>query len=129
MGRDNEVEGAGKRESTASGQPPLRPLPKEKEKRERARAPDYRPEAPPPLPLDRDRAGGEEAPPDKTPGASRDPSCFPCPPRGREEEVPGSETPEEVSGRGEVGGAEGTEPEGREDVLRIARTLLTKRSH
>ena len=32
------------------------------------RAPDNRPEAPPPLALDLDRAGGEEAPPDKTPG-------------------------------------------------------------
>ena len=57
----------GKRESTASGQLPLRTLPKEKEKRERA--PDDSPEAPPPLSLDLDRAGGEEAPPDKTPGA------------------------------------------------------------
>ena len=57
----------GKRESTASGQFPLRPLLKEKEKRERA--PDKSPEAPPPLALDLDRAGGEEAPPDKTPGA------------------------------------------------------------
>ena len=56
----------GKRESTASGQFPLRPLPKEKEKRERA--PDDSLEAPPPLALDLDRAGGEEAPPDKTPG-------------------------------------------------------------
>ena len=100
----------GKRESTASGQLPLHPLPKEKEKRERA--PDDSLEAPPPLSLDLDRAGGEEAPPDKTPGAPRDPSCFPCPPKGREEEeeeeVPGSETPEEVSARGEVGGVEGT---------------------
>ena len=57
----------GKRESTASGQFPLRPLPKEKEKREHA--PDDSLEAPPPLALDLDRAGGEEAPPDKTPGA------------------------------------------------------------
>ena len=112
----------GKWESTASGQLPLRPLPKEKEKRERARrAPDDSLEAPPPLSLDLDRAGGEEAPPDKTPGAPRDPSCLPCPPKGREEEeeeVPGRETPEEVSARGEVGGAVGTEPEGREDFLR-----------
>ena len=57
----------GKRESTSSGQLPLRPLPKEKEKRERA--PDDSPEAPPPLALGLDRAGGEEAPLDKTPGA------------------------------------------------------------
>ena len=56
-----------KRESTASGQFPLRLLPKEKEKQERA--PDESLEAPPPLALDLDRAGGEEAPPDKTPGA------------------------------------------------------------
>ena len=56
----------------------------------------------------------------KTLGAPRDPPIFPCPPKGREEEeeeVPGSETPKEVSVKGEVEGAEGTEPEGREDVL------------
>ena len=67
--------------------------------------PDKCPEALPPFSLDRDRAGGEEAPPDTTPGAPRDPSGFPCPPKGREEEaeeVPGRETPEEVSARGEV---------------------------
>ena len=67
--------------------------------------PDSCPEALPPLSLDRGRAGGEEAPPDTTPGAPRDPSGFPCPPKGREEEaeeVPGRETPEEVSARGEV---------------------------
>ena len=58
-----------KRESTVSGQLPLRPLPKEKEKEKRERAPDESLEAPPPLALDLDRAGGEEAPPDKTPGA------------------------------------------------------------
>ena len=51
---------SGKREFTASGQLPLRPLPKEKGKRERA--PDDSLEAPPPLTLDLDRAGGEEAP-------------------------------------------------------------------
>ena len=68
-------------------------------------APDESPEALPPLSLDRGRAGGEGDPPDTTPGAPRDPSCFPCPPKGREEEeevVPGRETPEEVSARGEV---------------------------
>ena len=93
----------------------------------RPRAPDDSPEAPPPLSLDLDRAGGEEAPPDKTPGAPRDPSCYPCPPKGREEEeVPGSKTPEEVSARGEVGGAVGTEPEGREDFLRFVSILLYK---
>ena len=72
---------------------------------------------------------GGSPPRQKTPGAPRDPSCFPCPPKGREEEgevVPGGETPEEVSARGEVGGAVGTEPEGREDVLRIVSTLLNK---
>ena len=95
-------------------------------------APDDSPEAPPPLSLDLDRAVGEETPPDKTPGAPRDPSRFPCPPKGREEEeeeVPGRETPEEVSARGEVGGAVGTEPEGREGFLRFVRTLLTICSH
>ena len=67
-------------------------------------APDECLEALPPLSLDRGRAGGEGAPPSTTPGAPRDPPCFPCPPKGREEEeeVPGRETPEEVSTRGEV---------------------------
>ena len=78
--------------------------------------PRRNPEALPPLSLDRGRAGGEGAPPDTTPGAPRDSSCFPCPPKGREEEeeeVPGRETPEEVSARGEVCCSGGTEPEGR----------------
>ena len=57
---------------------------------------------------------------EKTLGAPRDPPLFPYPPKGREEEEeedPGSETPKEVSAKREVEGAEGTEPEGREDVL------------
>ena len=116
----------GKRESTASGQLPLCPLPKEKEKRERGHLHPSRS-------TQIEREGRKPPHRQKTPGAPWDPSCIPCPPKGREEEeeevVPGSETPEEVSARGEVGGAEGTEPEGREDVLRIASNLLTKRSH
>ena len=87
----------------------------------RSRATDDSPETLPPLSLDRDPAGGEEAPQDTTPGASRDPSLFPCPPEGREreeEEVPGCETPEGVSERGEANGAGGTEPEGREGFFR-----------
>ena len=70
----------GKRESTASGQLPLRPLPKEKEKRERALAPQtYSPEAPPPLLLDLDRAGGEEAPSDKNTRCTPRPLLLPLP--------------------------------------------------
>ena len=66
-------------------------------------APDECLETLPPLSLDRGRAGGEGAPPSTTPGAPRDPPCFSCPPKGREEEeVPGREIPEEVSVRGEV---------------------------
>ena len=66
-------------------------------------APDECLEALPPLSLDR----GEGAPPSTTPGAPRDPPppCLSCPSKGREEEeeeVPGRETPEEVSARGEV---------------------------
>ena len=43
--------------------------------------------------------------PKKTLGAPREPPLFPCPPKGREEEEeedPGSETPKEVSAKGEV---------------------------
>ena len=90
-------------------------------------ATDKCPEALPPPSPDQGRAGGEEAPhkkkkkkKKKTLGAPRDPPLFPCPPKGREEEEeedPGSETPKEVSAKREVEGAEGTEPEGREDVL------------
>ena len=68
-------------------------------------APDECLEALPPLSLDRGRAGGEGAPPSTTPGAPREPPCFSCPPKGREEEeeeVPVRETPEEVSAWGEV---------------------------
>ena len=49
---------------------PTSPAPEgEGEAGARPRAPDDSLEAPPPLALDLDRAGGEEAPPDKTPGA------------------------------------------------------------
>ena len=81
----------------------------------RSLATDDSPETLPPLSVDRDPAGGEEAPRDTTPSAPRDPSLFPCPPEGREreeEEVPGCETPEGVSAREEANGASGTEPEG-----------------
>ena len=71
---------SGKRESTASGQLPLRPLPKEKEKRERA--PDDSLEAPPPLVLDLDRAGGEEDPPDKNTRCTPKPLLPPLPSQG-----------------------------------------------
>ena len=49
---------------------PTSPAPEgEGEEGARPSTPDNSPEAPPPLPLDRDRAGGEETPPDKAPGA------------------------------------------------------------
>ena len=82
-------------------------------------ATDKCPEALPPLSPDQSRAGGEEAPHKDTRCTPR-PPLFPCPPKGREEEEeedPGNETPKEVSAKREVEGAEGTEPEGREDVL------------
>ena len=96
----------GKGASAASGQLPLRP-----------RSPDESPETLPPLSLDLDRAVGEGASLDPTPGAPSDP----CPLEGQEEEeeeVPGRKTPEGENARGEVSGAGGTEPEGREGFLR-----------
>ena len=69
MGRDNEVGGAGVYSERAV---PTSPAPEgegEGEAGARPRAPDESLAAPPPLALDLDRAGGEEAPPDKTPGA------------------------------------------------------------
>ena len=112
-----------KRESTASGQFPLRPLPKEKEKRERA--PDESLEAPPPLALDLDRAGGEEAPQTKH---QVHPETPPALLRGGKKKKKSQEAklPKKFP-RGEVGGAEGTEPEGREDILRNVSTLLHKK--
>ena len=74
--------------------------------------------APPPRQTKVEREGRKH--PTTTLGAPRDSPLFPCPPKGREEEEeedPGSETPKEVSAKREVEGAEGTEPEGREDVL------------
>ena len=98
---------------------PASPAPEgEGEEGARPLTPDESPETLPPLSLDLDRAGGEGASLDPTPGAPCDP---PCPPEGREEEeeeVPGRETPEGENARGEVSGAWGTEPEGREGFLR-----------
>ena len=69
---------AGKKKTAATELLPLRQLPKEPAKRERAT--DDSPEALPPLSLDRDPAGGEEAPRDTIPGASRDPPPPPSTP-------------------------------------------------
>ena len=96
-------------------------LPKEEEKKERARTRQTNAQrhSRPSRRTKVEREGRKHL--IKTLGAPRDPPLFPCPPKGREEEEeeedPGSETPKEVSAKREVEGAEGTEPEGREDVL------------
>ena len=95
-------------------------LPKEEEKKERARTRQTKAQrhSRPSRRTKVEREGRKHL--IKTLGAPRDPPLFPCPPKGREEEEeedPGSETPKEVSAKREVEGAEGTEPEGRDDVL------------
>ena len=125
IGERQRSQRRGKRESTASGQLPLRPLPKEKENRERA--PDESLEAPPPLALDLDRAGGEEAPPQTKHQVH--PETPPALLRGgkkKKKKTQEAKLPKKFP-RGEVGGAEGTEPEGQEDVLRNVSTLLHKK--
>ena len=120
IGESQQTRRSGKRASAAREPTPAPPPPEGGgEEGASPHATDKCPEALPPLSPDQSRAGGEEAP-HKTLGAPRDPPLFPCPPKGREEEEeedPGSETPKEVSTKREVEGAEGTEPEGREDVL------------
>ena len=120
MGRVNRLGEAGKGRLQQESQLPRPHLPKEEEKKERARTRQtnaqrhYRPSRQTKV----EREGRKHL--IKTLGAPRDPPLFPCPPKGREEEEeenPGSETPKEVSAKREVEGAEGTEPEGREDVL------------
>ena len=60
----------GKKKAYSERAAPTSPAPEgEGEAEARPRAPDNSPEAPPPLPLDQNRAGGEEAPLDNTPGA------------------------------------------------------------
>ena len=106
---------------SAAREPTPRPhLPKEEEKKERARTRQTNAQrhSRPSRRTKVEREGRKHL--KKTLGAPRDPPLFPCPPKGREEEEeedPGSETPKEVSAKREVEGAEGTEPEGREDVL------------
>ena len=120
IGESQQTRRSGKRASAAREPTPAPPPPEGGgEEGASPHATDKCPEALPPLSPDQSQAGGEEAP-QKTLGAPRDPPLFPCPPKGREEEEeedPGSETPKEVSAKREVEGAEGTEPEGREDVL------------
>ena len=115
IGESQQTRRSGKRASAAREPTPAPPPPEGGgEEGASPHATDKFPEAFPPLSPDQSRAGGEEAPHKKTLGAPRDPPLFPCPPKGREEEGeedPGSETPKEVEG------AEGTEPEGREEVL------------
>ena len=70
IGERQRSQKRGKQKAYSERAAPTSPAPEgEGEEGARPRAPDNSPEAPPPLPLDRDRAGGEEAPPDKTPGA------------------------------------------------------------
>ena len=120
IGESQQTRRSGKGRPQQESQLPRPHLSKEKEKKERARTRQtnaqrhFRP--PPP---DQGRAGGEEVPHNNT-RCTPSPPLFPCPPKGREEEEeedPGSETPKEVSAKREVEGAEGTEPEGRGDVL------------
>ena len=120
LGRVNRRGEAGKGRLQQESQLPRPHLPKEEEKKERARTRQtnaqrhYRPSRRTKV----EREGRKH--PIKTLGAPQTPPLFPCPPKGREEEEeedPGSETSKEVSAKREVEGAEGTEPEGREDVL------------
>ena len=70
IGENQRSRRRSKKEAYSERAAPNSPAPEgEGEAGARPRAPDYSPEAPPPLPLDRDRVGGEEAPSDKTPGA------------------------------------------------------------
>ena len=116
IGESQKTRRSGKRASAAR-----EPTPEGGEEGASPHATDKCPEALPPLSPGQSRAGGEEAPQKKnTRCTPRPPPLFPCPPKEREEEEeedPGSETPKEVSAKREVEGTEGTEPEGREDVL------------
>ena len=70
IGERQRSQKRGKQKAYSEQAAPTSPAPEgEREEGARPRTPDNSPESPPPLPLDRDRAGGEEAPPDKTPGA------------------------------------------------------------
>ena len=106
IGESQQTRRSGKRASAAREPTPAPPPPEGGgEEGASPHATDKCPEALPPLSPDQSRAGGEEAPLKKTLGATRDPPLFPCPPKGREEEEeedPGSETPKEVSAKGEV---------------------------
>ena len=112
---------SGKGRPQQESQLPRPHLPKEKEKKERARGRQTNAQRhirPPPSQTKVKREGRKY--PTTSLGATRDPPLFPRPPKGREEEEeedPGSETLKEVSAKREVEGAEGTEPEGRGDVL------------
>ena len=120
IGESQQTRRSGKRASAAREPTPAPPPPEGGGEKERARTRQtnaqrhYRPSRRTKV----EREGRKH--PIKTLGAPQTPPLFPCPPKGREEEEeedPGSETPKEVSAKREVEGAEGTEPEGREDVL------------
>ena len=124
IGESQQTRRSGKRASAAREPTPAPPPPEGGgEEGASPHATDKNPEAlPPPRQTKVEREGRKHLTKKKkkTLGAPRNPPLFPCPPKGREEEEeedPGSETPKEVSAKREVEGAEGTEPEGREDVL------------
>ena len=120
IGRVNRLGEAGKGRLQQESQLPRLHLPKEEEKKERARTRQTNAQrhSRPSRRTKGEREGRKHL--IKNTRCTPRPPLFPCPPKGREEEEeedPGSETPKEVSAKREVEGAEGTEPEGREDIL------------
>ena len=111
----------GQGESAAIEQPPPSQLPKRLKRQRHARAQQTKVQRhSPPLARPRPSGRGGSLTGHNTRCTLRPPPPLSCPPEGREkeeEEVPGCGTSEEVSARGVVPSAGGTEPEGR-DFLR-----------
>ena len=116
IGERQQTRRSGKRASAAREPIPATPPPEGGgEEGASPHATDKCPEALPPLSPDQSRAGGEEAPQKKkTLGAPRDPPSSPAHLKGGKKK---KKKTQEVSAKREVEGAEGTEPDGREDVL------------
>ena len=123
IGESQQTRRSGKRASAAREPTPAPPPPEGGgEEGASPHATDKCPEALPPPSPDQGRAGGEEAPHKKTLGAPRDPPPPSSPAhlkggKKKKKKTQEAKLPKKFPRKREVEGAEGTEPEGREDVL------------
>ena len=132
IGERQRSQKRGKQKAYSERAAPTSPAPEgEGEEGARPRAPDNSPEDRHPSRSTEIEREGRKPPQTKHQAHPETPPASPALRRGgkkKKKKYQEAKLPKKFP-RGEVGGAEGTEPEGREDVLRNVSTLLHKSSH